>query len=208
MSGTEIAMILIGVSVAVLAVFLVQTLRKVQVSLDAAGRTLQEVQLAIRGWKDEIGDLVGNAGELVGSARKLSDRVDEQIGSIEPLMATVRETGEALHEVAGVAHDFSSIWSAKLRKRAEAAAAKEAAKVQREAAAARRAAVAAAGRGHSDLEAAAAAEGISLPDRQPYMPYGDSAGSGYSHMSESAEPPAWLAWMETGVNVARLIARR
>ncbi|GGD94533.1 hypothetical protein GCM10010911_61500 [Paenibacillus nasutitermitis] len=206
MSGTDIAMILIGLSVAVLAIFLVQTLKKVQTSLDAAGKTLQEVQLAIHGWKDDIGD-------LVGSARKLTDRVDDQIDSIQPLMATVRETGEALHEVAGVAHNFSSIWSAKLRRRAEAAALKDAAKASREAEAKRLAALSAVnantsgtGREMIDMQTAAAAEGFS----------GDLPGataidkSGYLHTTAVPEQqtPAWLSWMETGVHVAKLITRR
>jgi len=207
MSGTDIAMIVIGVSVALIAIFLVQTLRKVQTSLDAAGKTLQEVQQAIHVWKDDVGD-------LVGSARKLTDRVDDQIVAIEPLMATVRETGEALHEVAGVAHKFSSIWSAKLNRRAQAAAVKDAAKAaaQRENEARKQLyqadgqAAGGTGRGIVTMETAAAAEGAS----------GINGGiavdsSGYVHSSDPAEQeqvPAWLAWVETGAHVARLIAKR
>ncbi|QYR20869.1 DUF948 domain-containing protein [Paenibacillus sp. sptzw28] len=195
MSGSDIAMLVIGLSVAVLAVFMVQTLRKVQTSLDAAGKTLLEVQQVIHVWKDDIGD-------LVGSARKLTDRVDEQIGAIEPLMASVRETGAALHEVAGVAHGFSSLWSAKLRRRAEAAAAKDAAKAaaaKRKMEAEKKEAIT--GRSIAAMESAPSSEGASINT--------GSGRDGYMHSSAMAEQtPAWLAWMETGVHVARLFAKR
>ncbi|MBW7455280.1 hypothetical protein K0U00_14740, partial [Paenibacillus sepulcri] len=147
-----------------------------------------------------------------GSARKLTDRVDEQIGSIEPLMATVRETGEALHEVAGVAHNFSSLWSAKLRRRAEAAAVKDAAKAARDAEAKRNAAYSAVNTGAgltggetAGMQTAVTAEGASTN----WMEEAPLDKSGYLHTTaEPQSTPAWLAWMETGVHVAKLIARR
>jgi uncharacterized protein YoxC len=198
----DVAMLIIGLSVAVLAVFMVQTLRKAQTSLESAGKALLEVKSAIHEWKDDV-------AELVGSAKKLTDHAQNQLTAIDPLMASVREAGEALQEVAGAAHNFSSIWSSKLRRRAQTAAAKEA--------------ELAAEQTEREIEESYA---IMESDDSPYMNMNsavtaDAAGSsGQSAQIEMARAhlkakaakksatPVWMEWMETGMHVARLIAKR
>lgn len=203
MDVMDVVMIIIGLSVAVLAVVLVQTLRKAQTSIDAASKTIVELQQTIHTWKSDV-------AELVGSARRIADRADGQLAAVEPLMATVKEAGEALHEVASVAHGFSSIWTSKLRRRQEAAAAKEAAKSEEAERQAAYDAVMADGGYDGEtgsLQAASLAEAYGADvhvDRH-------AAGGGPIMMADRAadrRSPAWLDWMETGVHVARLIARR
>lgn len=199
----DVAMIIIGLSVAVLVVVLVQTLRKAQTSIDAASKTIVELQQTIHTWK-------GDVAELVGSARRIADRADGQLAAVEPLMATVKEAGEALHEVASVAHGFSSIWTSKLRRRQEAAEAKEEARAEE---AKRRAAY-----DTSSVEASYEGEPGSMHAAALAEAYGTdvhverrAAGGDSIVMAEAAaarQAPAWLDWMETGVHVARLIARR
>lgn len=200
----DVAMLIIGLSVAVLVVVLVQTLRKAQTSIDAASKTIVELQQTIHTWK-------GDVAELVGSARRIADRADSQLAAVEPLMATVKEAGEALHEVASVAHGFSSIWTSKLRRRQEAAAAKEAVRAEE---AERRAsydtstAVESSYEGEpGSLHAASLAEAYGTDVHVERR----AAGGDPIVMAETAaarQAPAWLDWMETGVHVARLIARR
>ncbi|CAH1223998.1 hypothetical protein PAECIP111893_05063 [Paenibacillus plantiphilus] len=199
----DVAMLIIGLSVAVLVVVLVQTLRKAQTSIDAASKTIVELQQTIHTWK-------GDVAELVGSARRIADRADSQLAAVEPLMATVKEAGEALHEVASVAHGFSSIWTSKLRRRQEAAEAKEAARAEE---AKQRASY-----DPSSVEASYEGEPGSLHAASLAEAYGTdvhverrAAGGDPIVMAETAaarQAPAWLDWMETGVHVARLIARR
>ncbi|MBW7474668.1 DUF948 domain-containing protein [Paenibacillus oenotherae] len=203
----DVAMIIIGLSVAVLVVVLVQTLRKAQTSIDAASKTIVELQHTIHAWK-------GDVAELVGSARRIADRADGQLAAVEPLMATVKEAGEALHEVASVAHGFSSVWTSRLRRRQEAAAAKEAVRAEE---AERQAAYAAAStegflngvdeREIAGMQAASLAEANGRNVRVERY----AAGGDPIVMAETAaakQTPAWLDWMETGVHVARLFARR
>lgn len=178
----DAAMIIIGASVAILAIFMVQTLRKAQMSLESAGKTLLEVKGAIHEWRSEV-------TELVDSAKKLTDNAQNQLTAIDPLMATVREAGEALHEIAGAAHNFSSIWSNKLRRRAETAAAKEA---QREA----------------EQQEREKEESYAIMKTDSSI-YREMA---HAHLkadeAKKSGTPAWMEWMETGMQVARLIAKR
>ncbi|MCQ6562705.1 DUF948 domain-containing protein [Paenibacillus mendelii] len=187
----EIAMLIIGLSVAVLVVFLIQTLKKVQTSLDAATTTMTEVQQVVQTVK-------GDVGEIVNSAKRIADQAEGKLTAIDPLVETVRETGEVLHEVASVAHDFSSIWTDRLKRRAEAAAAKQQAKAAQEQSAAAR------------MDSYAADD---VPEIN--MGAGHDGLNGPHHITVEAEPavkasfsPSWLDWMETGVRVARVIAKQ
>ncbi|MFC5649350.1 DUF948 domain-containing protein [Paenibacillus solisilvae] len=197
----DVAMLIIGLSVAFLAIFMIQTLRKAQSSLESAGKTLLEVQGAIHEWK-------GDVAELVGSAKKITDRVDSQLTAIDPLMATVREAGEALHEVAGVAHNFSSLWTSKLRRRAETAAAKEA---QRAAEQKEReieesyAIMETDGSIYVDMDSAGTAEAARI---HAHSAQREMANAHLKAKAAQSGTPAWMEWMETGMRVARLIAKR
>ncbi|WP_274649089.1 DUF948 domain-containing protein [Paenibacillus humicola] len=184
----DIAMLLIGISVAVLTVFAILMLRKAQASFNAASLALREVRDAVHIWKDDIEG-------LVRSARKLTDQVQGQLAAAEPAIETVRETGEALHELAAAARGISSVWSAKLQRKARTAAEKEAA--------ARRtaemtSAAAAPGTAAARLEAAAAAERPAYP----------GPGTESEASPEQAALPAWLVWAETGLHAAKWLARR
>ncbi|MBB3112059.1 uncharacterized protein YoxC [Paenibacillus phyllosphaerae] len=178
----EVAMLIIGLSVAVLVFFLIQTLKKVQTSLDAASKTLTEVQSVVHTVK-------GDVSEIVTSAKRIADQAESKLTAIDPLVESVRETGEVLNEVATVAHNFSSIWTDKLKQRAQTLAAKqEARKAAKEAAASLEPVPSLAiDAGHDSLRPA---HSISVE--------GQAGNVKSSSLS-------WLDWMETGVKVARAI---
>ncbi|PZD94681.1 hypothetical protein DNH61_17165 [Paenibacillus sambharensis] len=107
----EIAMLIIAVSVAVLVVFLVKALRKATDSLDTANATLTEARDAINMWKDDV-------QHLVVSVKDLTNQVNRQVEAVDPLMASVRDMGEALHEVTTTAKEASVTWMDKVKERA------------------------------------------------------------------------------------------
>lgn len=110
----EFAVMIMAVSVAVLVVYLVMTLKKVQTSLDTANQTLGEARDAIHSWK---GDVQG----LVVSVKDLTNQVNRQIDAVDPLMASVRDMGEAIHEVTSSAKEVTESWMGKLRSQAQKA---------------------------------------------------------------------------------------
>ncbi|MFB9327522.1 DUF948 domain-containing protein [Paenibacillus aurantiacus] len=177
----EIAMLIIGLSVAVLVFFLIQTLKKVQTSLDAASRTLTEVQGVVQTVK-------GDVSEIVTSARRIADQAEGKLTAIDPLVETVRETGEVLHEVASVAHNFSSLWTERLNRRAQMSAVKQQAKLAAE-------------------EAAAANTRISMDaGHDGLRPAHTISVEGSRALHADVKPsPSWLDYVETGVKVARAI---
>ncbi|UVI31137.1 DUF948 domain-containing protein [Paenibacillus spongiae] len=187
----EIAMLIIGLSVAALVVFLIQTLKKMQTSLDAATRTMTEVQQVVQTVK-------GDVGEIVNSAKRIADQAEGKLTAIDPLVETVRETGEVLHEVASVAHNFSSLWTDRLKRRAEAAAAKQQAKDAREQAAS------------ASMQAYAADDmpeiGMGAGHDRLQVPHHNTVEP--EHAGKTGFSPSWLDWMETGVRVARVIANQ
>lgn len=177
----EISVLIIAIAVAVLVVFLVQTLKKAQASLDAASSAIREVQSAINEWKGDVDD-------LVVSVKDLTNQVNHQIDSVDPLMASVREVGQTVHELAAAAREFSSGWTMRLRRKAHQSA------------------VAAAVETGSSLpvrDAEPAYAGTAVPLQQGAPVTGERPVG--VQAPEPAGTPALMQWIDLGVQAFRLI---
>ncbi|MBD2844918.1 DUF948 domain-containing protein [Paenibacillus sp. IB182496] len=107
----EISVLIMAIAVAVLVIFLVQTMRKAQASIETANETLKEARDLVHSSKDDVED-------LVISVRGLVDQVNKQISAIDPLMLTVRDVGTAAHELTNSAKQVSVSWMDKLNRQA------------------------------------------------------------------------------------------
>lgn len=184
-----ISVLIIAISIAVLVVFLVQTLQKVQTSLEAASGAIREVQGAVKEWK-------GDVDELVISVKDLTNQVNHQIDAVDPLMASVREVGTTVHEVAAAAREFSSGWTSRLRRKAHDSAV--AAELEEEGITADVT--------PAPMRASAAAyTGTAVPLRSGAAAVGQPPKKVPIVSEEPAGPPAWVGWLDVGIQAARLI---
>ncbi|OXM13168.1 DUF948 domain-containing protein [Paenibacillus herberti] len=184
-----ISVLIIAISIAVLVVFLVQTLRKAQQSMEAASGAIREVQGAIKEWK-------GDVDALVISVKDLTNQVNHQIDAVDPLMASVREVGTTVHEVAAAAREFSSGWTNRLRRKAhESAVATE---LKTEGIKASLPAV-----GADSLSSSAV--GTAVPLRAGAAAPGQPPQKIPVVAEEPAGAPAWVGWLDVGIQAARLI---
>ncbi|WP_052702981.1 DUF948 domain-containing protein [Paenibacillus beijingensis] len=178
----EISVLIIAIAVAVLVVFLVQTLKKAQASLEAASGAIKEVQSAIKEWKGDVDD-------LVVSVKDLTKQVNHQIDAVDPLMASVREVGQTVHEVAAAAREFSTGWTMKLRRKAREAAAVADAE--------NRASL-------SAKNAGAAYAGTAVPVKPGIAATGERP-AGVTASPEPAGSASWMEWLDVGVQALKLI---
>ncbi|MGN7455292.1 DUF948 domain-containing protein [Paenibacillus pasadenensis] len=187
-----ISVLIIAISIAVLVVYLAQTLKKVQSSLDAASGAIREVQGAVQEWK-------GDVDELVVSVKDLTKQVNHQIDAVDPLMASVREVGTTVHEVAAAAREFSTGWTNRLRRKAHESAVT--AELEEKGLKSSLPAAETDARSGS----AAAYAGTAVPLRSG----GSAAGQPPKKVPVLAEDasgsPAWVGWLDVGIQAARLI---
>ncbi|SDT15347.1 Uncharacterized protein YoxC, contains an MCP-like domain [Paenibacillaceae bacterium GAS479] len=187
-----ISVLIIAISIAVLVVFLVQTLRKAQQSMEAASGAIREVQGAIKEWK-------GDVDALVVSVKDLTNQVNHQIDAVDPLMASVREVGTTVHEVAAAAREFSSGWTNRLRRKAHESAVTSELKTE-----GIKASLPAVG-ADSLSSSAAAYAGTAVPLRAGAAAVGQSPHKVPVVAEEPAGAPAWIGWLDVGIQAARLI---
>lgn len=75
-----------------LVVFLISTLQKGMVTIGEANQTLVEVRNAIH-------DLSGESKQLLQTANEITDDVKTKIKTVEPLLDSAQDVGEAIHSV-------------------------------------------------------------------------------------------------------------
>lgn len=112
----EISVLIMALSVAALVIFLIQTLRKAQHSIETANETLREARDLIHSSKDDVEGLVGNVRDLIA-------QVNTQVGAVEPLMSSVRDVGTVVHEVTTAAREVSTSWMGSLKRKSQHAVA-------------------------------------------------------------------------------------
>lgn len=75
-----------------LVVFLISTLQKGMVTIGEANQTLVEVRNAIN-------DLSGESKQLLQTANEITDDVKTKMKTVEPLLDSAQDVGEAIHSV-------------------------------------------------------------------------------------------------------------
>lgn len=75
-----------------LVVFLISTLQKGMVTIGEANQTLVEVRNAIH-------DLSGESKQLLQTANEITDDVKTKMKTVEPLLDSAQDVGEAIHSV-------------------------------------------------------------------------------------------------------------
>ncbi|MEK5059267.1 hypothetical protein BK126_25910 [Paenibacillus sp. FSL H7-0326] len=108
----EVSVLIIAIAFAVLVVFLIKTLKTVQVSLDNVSKTLQEV----RGTIDELGYEVK---QTVRHANDITADVEHKMKQIDPVVTSVKNLGEILTEVTAAAKQVSTTLMNKFQKKKE-----------------------------------------------------------------------------------------
>ncbi|MFD2702727.1 DUF948 domain-containing protein [Paenibacillus shunpengii] len=108
----EVSVLIIAIAFAVLVVFLIKTLKTVQVSLDNVSKTLQEV----RGTIDELGYEVK---QTVRHANDITADVEHKMKQIDPVVTSVKNLGEILAEVTAAAKQVSTTLMNKFQKKKE-----------------------------------------------------------------------------------------
>ncbi|MFC3788843.1 DUF948 domain-containing protein [Paenibacillus sp. GCM10012307] len=107
----EISVLIMAIAVVVLVVFLIQTLREAQASIQTANETLRETKELVHQSKEDVQELMKGVSELI-------HQVNQQVGAVEPLMSSVRNVGTAVNEVTAAAKEASAAWSGSLKRQA------------------------------------------------------------------------------------------
>lgn len=90
-----------------LVVFLIGTLQKVMGTLGEANKTLEEARKA-------IGDLSKESKQLIHKANEITTDVKGKIKTVEPLLDSAQDVGEAIHSVTDTVKKATTGYSPKL----------------------------------------------------------------------------------------------
>ncbi|MEK3722370.1 DUF948 domain-containing protein [Paenibacillus sp. FSL H8-0034] len=88
----DISVVAASAAFVTLTFYLIRILQKGMTSLDETNRTLAEVRTAAH-------DLTGEAKQLIHTANQISRDVKGKIKTVEPLLESAQDMGEALHSV-------------------------------------------------------------------------------------------------------------
>lgn len=110
----ELSVALIAVAFVVLVVFLIKTLKAAEKSLDKTTQTLQEVRKTIDELSYEVKQVVRQASDITGD-------LQQKLNQIDPVLESVKNTGEILTEVTQAAKQVSTALIGKVKPHEEVA---------------------------------------------------------------------------------------
>ncbi|UXH43287.1 DUF948 domain-containing protein [Rossellomorea vietnamensis] len=88
----EWSAVIAAVAFTILVVYLIMTLRKVMTTLAETEKTLSDTRNAVNG-------ITGEAEELIHTANQISDDVKGKMKAVDPLIESVHDVGDMLHNV-------------------------------------------------------------------------------------------------------------